>query len=390
MNEKYAVPTAWAVLSMAFAFKGFIPVSATNKMGLNLWHITLGESGTGKSVNLKFRDTILRMMFLGDNAESGYDAGSDSSPQGLNLALLHRDRQATLLGADEASRFFKQLTKTEWMASLDNTLAHWYEGRVDPSNKISLRDMRGKSALTSFHVHMFATPDEFLETINRDMFKSGFLARMTWLVGDPPVVTDERFTMHQQTEVVEYEGTSDTVYQLVVDIQRIRDSINRPEPILSTDEALKRMGDAHKHMYRAMDGKENWYIIEPSITRLSETLRKVATLNAMYRGRRVVDLDDALVAIAAVETWFHNLVQVAGRVSAGEFQKDLNDIENWIQAQGGSVTQTRLYHGLRNMIRKDPRELDSRLTFLVSSGRLNRKDSAKGMSYELNGTPTPF
>ena len=54
MRSGFANPTmfrasAWNVLSLAFAFKGFIPVSQTDKLGLNLWIVSLSYSGTGKA-----------------------------------------------------------------------------------------------------------------------------------------------------------------------------------------------------------------------------------------------------------------------------------------------------------------------------------------------------
>ena len=95
---------------------------------------------------------------------------------------------------------------------------------------------------------------------------------------------------------------------------------------------------------------------------------------------------DALHAIAAVEEWYENLFTVTAMISAGEFQNDVDKMEQWIAARGGSVTKTALYHNFRNMIQKDPRELDSRVNFLVESGRVNRKEEGgKPPKFLLNG-----
>lgn len=350
-------------------------------------YVTDGFVRTHNTRATKFRDAVLNLMFIGDNDETGYSLGSDSSPQGLQTALLQRDRQASFLGADEASRFFKQLAKTDWMSGFDDVLSHYYEGRVDPSNKINLRELRGKTALTSFSIQMFATPDRLTEVLNRDMFLTGFLARFNWILGDPPVDTDDRFNMLQQNEPVDFDEVSPEVEEIVLDlVQAARMFGSNPRPILATPAALERMSLAYRRMYREAQKRENWDIIEPSITRLAETMRKCAALCAMYRGSEEIDIYDAYHAIDAVQEWYDNLFVVAAMISSGDFQRDANRIEAWIRQKGGRVTRARLYHQFGNLIAKDPRELDAKINFLVESGRINRKDeSGKEPRYELNG-----
>lgn len=387
-NPTYFRAAAWTVASMAFAFRGFIPVSGTDKMGLNLWHLILGYSGTGKTRAIKFRDAVLKLLFKDDSQESGYNLGGDSSPAGLQLALLQRDRRASFLGIDEASRFFKALAKQDWMSGLDDTLSHWYEGWVDASNKISLKELKGKSAQTSFTIEMFATPDRLTQVVTRDMFLTGFLARFSWSVGDPPIQTDERFTLLQQEEPQDFDEHPPEILDLTLDLlHAARMAGENPRPILADEQSLERMTIAYKTMFRTAQSSDNWDIIEPSVTRLAETMRKCAAICAMYRGSGTIEIADALHGIAAVEEWYENLFVVARMISAGEFQQDVDAIEAWISARGGNVTKTSLYHNFRNMIQKDPRELDSRLNFLVESGRVNRKEEGgKPPRFLLNGS----
>lgn len=386
-NPTYFRSCAWAVASMAFAFRGFIPVSGSDKMGLNLWNITLGESGTGKSRAQKFRDSVLNFMFDADNDETGYNLGSDSSPQGLQMALLQRDRQPSLFAIDEASRFFKQLAKNDWMSSLDDTLSHWYEGRVDPSNKINLKDLRGKAALTSFHIHMFATPDRLTEVVTRDMFLTGFLARFNWGLGDPPRDTDDRFTFLQQETPTDFFDESEEVKALGMDLIGIANVFgSKPHPLLADEESLNRLSEAYRQMFRQAQHDENWDVIEPSITRLAETLRKCAAICAMYRGDDTIRRVDALHAIQAVQEWYDNVFEIARMISSGEFQRRADSIEAWIRARpGATATKPSVYHAFRNLIAKDPRELDSILNFLVESGRVNRTATGQTIKFEING-----
>ena len=387
-NPIYFRSSAWIVASIAFGFKGFLPITATDKMGLNLWNMTLGYSGTGKSRSLKFRDSCLDLLMTGDNPEGPhYNLGADSSPQGLHVALLQRDKLASFLGADEASNFFKKLAKSDWMTGLDDTLSDWYEGRISPANKLTQKDLAGKTALTSLTIQMFATPDRLTEVLTRDMFLTGFLARFNWSIGDPPIETDDRFNLLQQEEPEEFEGDPEVIQQVVADLVSARAFTgDKTVPLLATPEALTRMSEAYKRMYNLAKARENWDLTEPSVTRLMEAMRKCSGICAMYRSDSTINLDDALHAIRAVEEWFQNLFVVADMISAGSFQRDCQDIETWIIKQRGRVSRTRLLANFRNMIVKDPRELELRLTYLVDSGTINRVESDNHtVMYELNG-----
>src|SRR5690606_25841192 len=68
-NEVYLHDGAWNLASMAFAFKGFIPQGKNKRMGVNLWTISLGESGSGKTSELEFYESCLQVLFEGDNED---------------------------------------------------------------------------------------------------------------------------------------------------------------------------------------------------------------------------------------------------------------------------------------------------------------------------------
>lgn len=388
VNRTLARPAAWTVASMAFAFRGFIPKSGTDNMGLNLWFLTLGFSGTGKTRSRKAQSAVLKVLFEGDNDDAWFSLGEDSSIQGLNLSLLHRDRQPSILDIDEASGFFERLKSNDWMTGMDSQFAHWYEGFVSPSNKLNLKDMRGKSALTSFNIHMLATPDRMLSTLTRDMFQTGFLARFNWVLGDPPVDHDDRFTIQQYDGPAVGSGVEmvgPQIIQLAADLFECAESFGpTPVPIYMTRDAQDRMSAAYRQMFRQAEGKENWDIIEPSITRLSETVHKIAAIEAMYNGRTEIELSDALIAINEVQEWYDNLFEVAAEVSAGEFQRDVDEMEAYVRGNK-TVTHAALYHRFRNMVVKSRRELDDRVEFLIASGRINRKTEKQVVKYVING-----
>lgn len=387
INEKYTRASAWTCSSMAFAFHGFLPKSGTDKMGVNLWFMILGESGTGKSRTAKTYTTVLSTLLDGDDDDSSFRLGADSSQQGLNVALLTRDMKPSIVDKDEASSFFQQLGKNDWMSGLDNTLAHWYEGRVDPSNKLNLKDLRGKSALTSFNMHMFATPDDLFDLVNRDMFKTGFLARFTWIIGDPPIDTDDRFLIHQDEDGgdMEFDDVSPEIQRLALDLHTASSSLgDRPMPILMDRDCRTRLSEAYRAMYRGAEGRENFDIIEPSITRLVETMQKIAAMNAMYQGRTEANLGDALIAIDTIEEWYTNLFEVAGRVSSGEFQRNADAVSAYVRLHK-RVTHEKLFHQFRNLIVRSQRDIEDVVDFLITSGQINRVHEDKRVVYVPNG-----
>ena len=379
----------WMMASMRYGMKGYVPVSDTQRHGLNLWNIIMGYSGTGKSVTDDFRDQVLDQIFDGDNQDGGvgYDLGTDSSPQGLHMALLERDGKASLFSADEASGWFKTLGKRDWDSGLEDILSDWYMGKVSPSNKVNLKELRGKSARTSFSLQMFATPDRLAETLTRDQFKSGFLARVMWSFGEPKKESDAMFDIFKDSadRVTDVEIVPEVIQDIIADLNASVAWIDKPLVLKPTAEAAARMGEAYKAMYRMAEGRENWDIIEPAITRHMEALLKCSGIAAMYREDTKIELVDALHAIKAVEEWYKNLFRVADLISAGQFQRRATEIENWIIERGGTVTKPQLTRRFRNYIDKDMREIESILTYLVESGTINRDESGGRIKYELNG-----
>lgn len=384
----YFRSAAWTMAAMAFSFKGFIPLSKTHKMGLNLWHINLGLSGTGKSVVGGFRDSVLRTVFEGDN-EGGipFSLGEDSSPQGLHAALLDRDRKASLFSSDEAAGFFSTLGLRDWKTGLDEKITSWYNGYVEGSNKLTMKELRGKTALTSFNMSMFGTPDKVTKVITADMFETGFMARVNWVIGNPPKDDGSRFMLDIDTseDVEDFDTSAPEIMELASDLMAAVVHLDKPTALKPAPGVMKRLSEAYKATHDLAKGKENFDIIDPSLTRLAETMMKCAGICALYRSSETIEMVDALHAIRAAEEWNRNLHTVVGMVSAGDFQRRASEIEAWVSSQGGTVTRTRLFHRFRNFIEKDSRELDSLLTYLVESGTINREEEGRSVKYSLNG-----
>ena len=391
-NETYTFAGAWSVLSKAFAFKGFIPQSATSKLGTNLWMVTPGPSGSGKTSAFNFEVAVEDVLFKKDNPDGApYRTGADNSPQGLHLHLLERDRKPTVLSQDEASVFFKAVLTKNWMEEMTHNMSDWYMGYVNASSKISLKDFRGKTALTSFHMAMYATPDMLFSLISDDLFLTGFGPRILWTIAPDLTDAEEDRKYLKRQYMGGVEGEPDADSQQAIDlatnlVSAARQVGSKPRPILSDPPELHRMYLAHKAMGEFIKRHPKQAVLEPSVTRLGEdALRKCAMLLAMYRGDTRIRKDDTLHAIAAVEVWFDNLLKVVDLIAQGAFQKLCNDIEDFVM-KGGTVNETKITHAFTNRIQRDPRELDQAINHLVRAGRLIRVDEdGKVAKYKING-----
>lgn len=384
-NYAYAMPAAWTAMSMAFGGKAFIPKGVN--IGTNLWFISLGDSGTGKSAEDEFLTDLLDTMLK--DGEGFYNLGAHSSPEGLHEALLERDGQASIIHHDEASDFFEAIKTKDWMRSLKDLFAKWYVGRVDPMQKVRLKELRGKSARTSFNIHMLATPDRLTGFLDTSMFASGFLARFNWMWADPPVADDRRYkTTFSDTD--EQHMVNPAVFDLAFNLKDAAASLGDTRArVTATADGKARLERAFHDFDQMAKKHEKYEVLEPAITRLGrETIWKCAALIALYEGRTEIEVLDALIAIRYAQEWFWALQRVVDTTSEGEFSKEVAQIEAFIRSRPGGVSEAQIYHRFRSLIKYSAREIQDRIDFLRTSGRINRHVTNGGTTirYDINGS----
>lgn len=187
-------------------------------------------------------------------------------------------------------------------------------------------------------------------------------------------------------EVEDVKAPPKVVQLIATDLIAARKLFTDAVALKPNPEAKKRMSEAYKKMYKSLQDKKNWDVIEPALTRHMEAMLKSAGLSAMYRGSSEIQMDDALHAIRAVENWVRNLVRVADLVSQGDFQRRCDELDAYIRQSGGSVTSAQVYHRFKNWIIRDSKEIENVLTYLIQAGIVNREDSSGTIRYELNGS----
>lgn len=381
VNATYATPLAWNALSMAVGHSVVIPRSGA--MGVNLWFNVFGYSGSGKTKEMEFTREVLNKLFSGQ--DTYYNLGANSSPEGLHISLLERDKKASVILEDEAATFFQNLVVKDWMSTLAQNTSDWYNGSVSPSNKVRLKELKGKSAETSFHICMVSTPDKTIRHLSDEMFGTGFLARMNWVWGEAPKDNSHRYKSTRSSTTDQ--GIPRQVLDVAQDLVGLGQTFDSEERqvIWASDEAMDRMDTAYAEMDRRarLDPKYG-DVLEPSITRLAETLWKCAALLAVYRGADQIEMVDVLPALVYVEEWYETLYRVSGVVTSA-FKRDCDEIAHYIEEQGGSTSRERIMARFIGMITKNKREIEDRVDFLVESGRINRKTEGQKIVYVMNG-----
>ena len=380
VNLDVAVPAAWTCLSMAFGTRAYVPIGAT-PLEMNLWFTIAAQSGTGKTSEGEFLQEVFRVLLHED--DSSFSMSANSSPEGMEMDLLTRDGKPTLIYEDEASSFFMNLRSKDWMATLPDRFARWYNGWVKGSTKLNMKELRGKNARTSLASFMMATPDRFLPLIDASMFASGFLARTNWVIGAPPIDPDakNRITYSTTTE----KRISPAAFELANDLASVAGQFDSVVSVTGDDKATRRVEKAIRAFYKKGEKHPRYDSIEPSVTRLKETILKCAALLALYRGETVFDIVDVLTAIYHAETWFKTLLTVANEIAESPYSRDLEEIETFIRNGDGTVLRSTLLHNFRGKVMKSARELDDRLGFLLESGRINRVEVNKEIGYQING-----
>lgn len=345
-------------------------------------YITDGFTRTHNTQSHTFGKAVLDLT-MKEN-DSYYNVGASSSPAAIHEELLMRDGKASMILHDEAASFFSDLANQEWSKTLEHHFSSFYDGEVEPSNKVRLpKELRGKHARTSFGLNMSATPDKLLSLLNTGMFESGFLSRVNWTWTPDRAENDDIFRMGP-SNVDANVRTHPAVYDLAADLRSAGESIPDGSIIGATPEAWERLSQAAKDMYTHSKGKERFETLKGPLTRLRETSVKCAALLAMYRGETTFTLTDALVAIRYVSEWYESMVRVVNETSESDFSRDCNEIESYVRLQG-EVSGAKLNHRFRSLIKRSPRELSDRIDFLVESGRLISDRGTGSTIYRING-----
>ena len=381
-NAPYDRINAWTVLSCAFSDMAFIP-RKSGPEGLNLYMMTLGETTTGKSQSLKLMRTVLDEVFSED---MGYNIGGNASPNALGEKLIERDGKVSLFNKDEAHGLFKQWSTREWTTGMMEDLALLYDGTVPPMLRVGKKDIN-KAAKTFFVMHMMGTPEEITKSLNREMFKSGFLARFMWTIGEPRTLNKQAVKEEDSDGTEIRLGFEPMARQWAAEFAEIKRQLRTEAESTKvsvgiTEEAADRMTKVKWDLANLVKKSDpNWDIINPSLVRMGVTIRKCATLLAVADGRSRTELIDVLNAIEAAEEWVKNLLIIARQINASDFERNCDEVEAFVRSKDNKV---KLEQVNRRFKAWRVRDIQEAVGALASQGRVKEVSEAGGRWLMIN------
>lgn len=381
VNLDVAVPAAWTCLSMAFGTRAYVPMSKTLEM--NLWFSIAAPSGTGKSTEAEFMVKALNVLLHTDDGPR-YSISANSSPEAVEADLLKRDGLPSMIYTDEASSFFTNLRVKDWMSALMDGFSNWYDGIVYGGNKLTRKELSGKKATTSLAMFLAATPDRLFNLIDAGMFASGFLARVNWVWGKPSENPDAKFEVKiggEDTGRIPAEA-----FELAHDLASAAAQFDGSVAVTATNPAMRRLEKVFKAFDKRARKHSRYLAIEPSLTRLQQTLIKCSSLLALYRGSKEFDVTDVLIAIYYAERWFHDLIRVVEEIGESLYSREASEIERFIKSNPAGVRRAEILAEFGGKIVRSHRELSDRIEYLVDSARINRIELGnKEVGYVHNG-----
>lgn len=372
---EYQIAGAFTILSAAFSDIG-AAAPKYGKMGLNLWFMLLGE--TTRSRKSTSRSLMLKMLTAYERLV-GYqiDIGSNATGEALVKHLAGRDKMTSLFHRDEVQGMFKEFVTKTYMAAAADQYTELYDGKVpvmlrSTGANTGIKALQTDRAETNFIMYLMGITSKVAEILTVDYFRSGFLARFIYVVADAPERTRESEDLQQATEYAsfvqddEMEALVRTIYESAVWWQKKGGPF--PRPVFMSQEALDRFNQFKWEMGDYTSGHPNEESIEPSRQRLALSAWKIAVLLAMYERSESVEIRHVLIAIHYSEQWFTNLVRMAGAISASEWQREVDSLENLIATRGGRI---RYEEAFKKFGDKKKREFDEMIESLHSQARIN-------------------
>jgi hypothetical protein len=114
---------------------------------------------------------------------------------------------------------------------------------------------------------------------------------------------------------------------------------------------------------------------------MGATIRKCASLLALVEGKEEAELKHVLQAIDAAEEWVKNLMIVGSQISASDFERNCDLVEQFVRERDDKV---KLEFVNRRFKAWRVRDLQETIGALISQGRLKETSSKEGKWLEVN------
>lgn len=351
-------------------------------MKLNLWFMVLGRSTLDrKSTARSYMNKAFRALRTDD---TNYSIGSDVTPSGIGLALLDRANKSTVFDRDEVQGLFKELIHQSYMSggleAFTKLYDGWAEGRVRATGEKKVQE----AVPVSFIMFMMGILTEAADVLTVTNFRSGFLTRFLYVLGNRP--DDYRPSPIEQS--VEEDDKEDKVFNgLIAHLERGRaywemyGGDGDTHPLRADEDAWKRFQKFEADAQTAARETPYADIIATTTERTIHSTLKLAAILAMDERKRKIELTHVLQAISYAGEWLTNAVTMASMVSESEWQRDVDKLESFINSKGGTVSYAVAY---RSFADKRPFEFEEMISALEQRGVLTREKNGSRWTLKVS------
>lgn len=381
LNRPLHEINAWTYLSVVHAQVATV-WKQQGALPLNLYSVTIAESSSGKSEAARLMKQALGAV----SPNASIEIGADTSRNALVTEMLDRDGEVALATADEADETFRTQRDTAWAAGVTQAWTEMYDGFVPTQNRKGETIRPNVPARLS--MHMVGTPEAMFNVLDRPMFKSGYMVRHVWVLGEHIPVTAETIKLARPWDQKVQDATLMPRYWAEqVWRRRISLAANRQgeSEVIATEEAYARLDTARLALVRHLDSLNDPEMFTPMGRRMLDVMLKVMGMVALQDDRTVATVRDALVAIQVIEGWVNNALAVVDSIASSAFSRACDEIEAFVRGrEGKAVEAQRIFLLMRG---SRPRDVEEQLDSLVRQGRLEVVQTQAGgtRKYKVKG-----
>lgn len=384
LNEPYHRAAAWTAASMIYGEHAYY-VTGGN-LGFNLWWGVLGESSTGKNESM---NPLIRLLDAYFGKEADYKIGADASSVGMHRKLLAREDKSSIMVDDEISGPMRKWLQAGDGAFTDmpDRLTSFYEGWAPPLDRAA----SSKEEKMGAHIHLCAywltTPSRFFNVVSSGDWASGFLARVTWAVGNGRAANEKiqyrsPFIDISVDEEGESEFISEWAEQLKSEVYNLAGGVGKRFRIQVNRAARHRMESAGSQVLNMFNGHKLATMLEPSVKRMMNVAWKCAGLIAAGNGRAMVIEDDVLYVLREMETWLKDLVYVASNAASSPFSAKLAKVLDSMKEYGATqVPTTEVFKWMDEPYNK----VQEAIRTLVAQGKIKEVENAQYLELVKKG-----
>lgn len=353
------------------AHPGFDPLS------LNLYQMVLGR--TTKDRKTTAMNYGLKMLDAVSEEPGQYRLGGDVSPTGINAYMSENPNKSKIFDRDEVQDYFEEIFNQQWTSGILGMFNGLYEGKTNGRIRAN-SDMNITPTVDAiFSMYLNGIFTQTAATLTIDNFFSGFLMRFLYTVEErppgwvePPLEQGGKRNSQADAEwakLAQHFTENRKVWAF-----RKRANKGKHVEVLCAPDAWDRYLKFRDQTKEAVKGRRNADLMEALVDRLSTNVLKVITLLAMDDKSTTAEMRHVVYGIKMAENWFASAMMVANQISGSEWERELDEMEDIILENGGSMTYSSLYKRFKG---KRPMEFEEMIRALAYSGRIMRQQAGK-------------